>query len=92
MFVACLSMTIIQSFYGLLLSEEPSKDYINTTLIKGVSIYDIMTSFVFNATLIRMSGFRPEILDLEINDDIYILRIKRANKKQCFNRDKISSC
>ena len=43
------------------MSGAPSEDHINTTMIKSVTDYDVMANLISNSTLIRTSGFKPEI-------------------------------
>ena len=72
-------MEVIDDFLGFIKREAASKNGVNPMTIKSITEDNILTGLVVYLTKVGTRQIEPEILGLEIYDDISIPKIIRTN-------------
>jgi hypothetical protein len=86
MTTTCSRMAVIQGFLSLIIGETSSKNGVNPTTIKSVAEDNILTGLVTYATMVISKQSGLKILILEINNDISIPKVNKADQKEGFVR------
>ena len=77
-------MEFIEGFPEFIKCEAASKNGVNPLTIKSITEDNILTGLVAYATVVSARQIGPEILGLEIHDDIPIPKVIRTNQKKGF--------
>jgi hypothetical protein len=72
MTTTCSGMIVIQIFLGFIVSETSLGNGFNTAAIEGITENDVLSSLIAYVMTIYTIEVEPEILSLEIDNDIYV--------------------